>query len=252
MTAQSALSNTYPQGQCTYYASQRYHDLTGIYVPWAADAHNWSGFAPLYGGWKVSSAPIVPSIMVLQAGVQGSDYPYGHVGVVESVAGKTFTVSNLNWGSTPSQVTSVTFYVGPGVSFVYALDSNNNPIGATSGGVKAFVNGLVSGDKVAISLSPTADVTTLLWTLDQLLEVKNPFTGINAAQDTFAGFSITDPVSWLEGFGGNVVDDMTAALIRLIFLIAGCVVMLKVLSHFIDFGAISGAVSSSAELAAVL
>src|SRR5712691_4919632 len=96
----SGSGNRYPPHECTWWANERYHQLAGIYVPWAADAHGWlQGAAG--AGWDVSSLPPVgiPSIIVLQPGVQGADGHYGHVGVVEKVNkdGTVYT-SDLNWG----------------------------------------------------------------------------------------------------------------------------------------------------------
>ncbi len=94
------------------------------------------------------------------------------------------------------------------------------------------------GGKLPIQLAPTADVTALLWTFDELLTVSNPFD-VNATTDTInaAGVtaSFTDPVSWVEGFGGNLVDNMVAINMRFIFIVIGVVIIIKVLNNFIDF-----------------
>ncbi len=47
--------------------------------------------------------------------------------------------------------------------------------------------------------------------------------------------SFTDPVSWVEGFGGNLVDNMVAINMRFIFIVIGVVIIIKVLNNFIDF-----------------
>jgi len=104
-------------GQCTYWADIRYHQLTGWWVPWSGDAAQWSGGAAA-SGWVVSSTPKVPSIIVLQPGVEGA-FSIGHVAVVERINsdGSVYT-SNMNWSGW-DVVSYVTFTPGPGVSFVW-------------------------------------------------------------------------------------------------------------------------------------
>lgn len=120
---QSAQSNTYPKGQCTWWANERYHQLTGYYVPWSGNAKDWAALASKHL-WKVSSTPVYPSIVCLQAGVQGADPAYGHVAVAES-ANKDGTIhtSDLNWGlsaAARAKVSYVNFKPGAGVSFITA------------------------------------------------------------------------------------------------------------------------------------
>jgi surface antigen len=241
MAALNGQSNNYPEGQCTVYADERYHTLTGYYVPWSGNAQDWASLA-IASGWTVSSRPIVPSIICLQGGIQGADSTYGHVGVVESIQGNTVTTSDLNWGPNYSQVSTVNFVVGPGVSFIYATGTNGRPLGQSSSTLSDLVSNFIgngSGSST-ISLSPTADVTSLLQTFDQVLDLQNPFN-VNATTDNIAGATFTDPISWIEGFGLNMIDDLVALTLRSIFMIIGVVVIIKVLSNFIDFGAIGSA-----------
>jgi len=124
--------NPYPPSECTWYASERYHSLTGAFVPWLANACDWLQRAQA-AGWQFSRfAPSggIPSIIVLQPGVQGAD-SYGHVAIVERVNpdGSVYT-SDLNWGMTPEQrarVSYVTFRPGAGVSFVWIAQYLNRP-----------------------------------------------------------------------------------------------------------------------------
>lgn len=118
--SQGSASNVFPYGQCTWWANQRYHQLTGSFVPWStnANAYQWVDRAIDYG-WHVSGTPIVGSIMVLQPYVQGA-YGFGHVGVVEQIlTSGNVVASSMNWGSYPSMVTDTTFVPRPGVSFIY-------------------------------------------------------------------------------------------------------------------------------------
>lgn len=106
-------------GQCTYWANLRYHQLTGNWVSWIGDAWQWQGGA-IAAGWNVSSQPHVPSIIVLQPGVEGAG-GYGHVAVVESInSNGTVTTSDWNWyPALGAQTSDVTFTPGPGVSFIW-------------------------------------------------------------------------------------------------------------------------------------
>ena len=111
--------NRFAFGNCTAWANMRYHQLTGYWVPWLGNAYQWS-YGAAASGWVVSSMPKVPSIIVLQPGVQGAG-GYGHVAVVERINsdGSVYT-SNMNWYSNGGWdiVSYVTFTRGPGVSFV--------------------------------------------------------------------------------------------------------------------------------------
>lgn len=107
-------------GQCTYWANMRYHQLTGNWVTWLGDAWAWQGGA-MSAGWNVSSVPHVPSIIVLQPGVEGAG-GYGHVAVVESIDGNgTITASTWNWWPNLGANTSSVKYTYPssGVSFIW-------------------------------------------------------------------------------------------------------------------------------------
>ena len=122
-TAQSAHQsqrNQFPWPQCTWWANQRYHQQHGIFVPWRTQSNAWQWKARAHDfHWRLSNAPAVGSIMVLQPGVQGA-YGGGHVGVVEKVLGHGyFIASNLNWGAHPTVVTYVKFHAGAGVTFVH-------------------------------------------------------------------------------------------------------------------------------------
>ncbi len=111
--------NPFPYGQCTWWASERYHQLTGIYVPWTtqSDAWQWTARARDFH-WNVSSRPTVGAIINLQPWVQGA-YGLGHVAVVEQILSNGHVIaSNMNWGSHPSQVTNAEFVPGSGVTFI--------------------------------------------------------------------------------------------------------------------------------------
>lgn len=248
-------TNGYPEGQCTRWADDQYHAATGYYIPWSGNAGDWSALARGYG-WTVSSTPIVPSIMCLAPGVQGASSQFGHVGEVISVGKDTFVASNLNWGNTPHVPIDVTFRPGPGVSFIYATDNNGRPIGNTTPTIGQTLSSFMSGGGSGpVSLAPNADVTALLAAFDNVLALVNPFSVPEAQTDTFdaagVSFSFTDPISYIEGFGMNLIEDLNALVIRTIFLIVGVFVLFKVLSNFIDFGAAFDVVKGAAMVAAL-
>jgi surface antigen len=114
--------NRFAFGQCTYWANMRYHNLTGYWVPWLGNAFQWA-YGASSSGWIVSSKPNPngPSIIVLQAYVEGAS-GYGHVAIVEKInANGSVYTSNYNWYSNGGwdRLSYVTFYPGPGVSFVW-------------------------------------------------------------------------------------------------------------------------------------
>ncbi len=121
--------------------------------------------------------------------------------------------------------------------------------GAVSGNVLTALAGAITGSGGAaapITLAPNADVTVLLGTLDQLMLLTDPFKVGSVQQDTIAGVTFTDPVAWATQFGVNLIDDLTALTLRAVCLALGVFVIYKVLSAFIDFGAITQTVTSGA------
>jgi surface antigen len=116
----NGTGNNFPYGQCTWWAAQRYHDLTGNWVSWGGNAYQWAYNAPAQG-WIVSGVPHVPSIIVFQPGVQYSNPVYGHVAVLEAInPDGSLSTSNMNvYGHPFGSVVYETNYTGAGVSFVY-------------------------------------------------------------------------------------------------------------------------------------
>lgn len=120
--------NPFPKGQCTWWAFQRYQQLTGKSVAWSGDAWSWGNGAKS-AGWSVSSRPPpngIPAIAVLQPNVQGAG-SLGHVAVVESSSAGSVQTSNLNWAGNQTTPTSVTFRPGAGVSFVWYTGAKKLP-----------------------------------------------------------------------------------------------------------------------------
>ncbi|HLG75546.1 MAG TPA: CHAP domain-containing protein [Ktedonobacteraceae bacterium] len=112
---------SWPLGECTYWANLRYHALTGYWVTWIGNAYQWAEGARL-AGWNVSSSPHIPSIVVLMPGVEGAG-GYGHVAVAEKLVNSTTVyASNMNWYASGGGWDIVSYYdftAGPGVYFIW-------------------------------------------------------------------------------------------------------------------------------------
>jgi surface antigen len=95
--ADSATSNHFFAGYCTWDAAEQAHNAWGIWVPWYGDAGDWIDGART-SGWQVSPRPQANSIVVLPRGIQGSG-PFGHVAWVTLVEsdGVTVQVRSMNW-----------------------------------------------------------------------------------------------------------------------------------------------------------
>ena len=71
-------------GNCTWGALQEWKTRTGSYPLTAGNAKDWNTTAAT-NKWYVTSAPTKRSIVVFEAGVQGSHPTYGHVAYVLDV-----------------------------------------------------------------------------------------------------------------------------------------------------------------------
>lgn len=91
----STVGNTYPWGQCTWWACQRRHQLGLWCANYLGDAAMWPAAAAAQGR-SVSGVPSVHAIVVFRPGQYGAAAGYGHVGVVESVHGGSITFSESN------------------------------------------------------------------------------------------------------------------------------------------------------------
>lgn len=80
----SSGAHSFPWGWCTWYVASRRH------VPWGGNAGTWLYHAKAYGA-NIGKTPKVGAIMVSGESV------YGHVGIVESVSGGSFTISEMNY-----------------------------------------------------------------------------------------------------------------------------------------------------------
>ncbi|MDO8529459.1 MAG: LysM peptidoglycan-binding domain-containing protein [bacterium] len=92
----AGAGHKFPYGYCTWYVAQR------RYVPWGGNAGTWLYHAKS-AGYRTGKTPQVGAIMV------SSESWWGHVAIVESVSGGSFTVSEMNykgWGKTSRRVIS--------------------------------------------------------------------------------------------------------------------------------------------------
>lgn len=74
----------FPYGYCTWYVAQR------RYVPWGGNAGSWLANARA-SGKATGSTPRPGAIMV------SGESRWGHVAIVESVSGSSFTISEMNY-----------------------------------------------------------------------------------------------------------------------------------------------------------
>jgi surface antigen len=120
-TAASISYNPYPSNQCTYYAEERMHQQTGMYMPGFGDAWMWSGKARSRG-WTVGTTPAVNSVVVFP---KGYNPPYsltwGHVAwVIGIIPGNKLQVMDYNWNYKGAIVTNHTMVIVPGTQFIYS------------------------------------------------------------------------------------------------------------------------------------
>lgn len=84
LDGKAGAGHRFPYGYCTWYVSQR------RYVPWGGNAGTWLYHAKS-AGYQTGKVPRVGAIMV------SSESWWGHVAIVESVSGGSFTVSEMNY-----------------------------------------------------------------------------------------------------------------------------------------------------------
>ena len=244
--------------QCTYWAAQRYHAMTGIWVPMTGNAYEWDSEARA-AGWMVASTPPsgVPSIICLQGNAgQGVLSSFGHVAVVERINsdGSVYT-SDYDWYPHVGEsiVVYVTFKPGRGVSFIWA-NNNAGKLPVVQKAVNTVVT-QVQAAKKTYTLASNASIATALQTFDDIFTMNNPFIVENASTDSFSiplvgKASFTDPISWIVGFGGNLVEDLVAVSLRSICILLGLFILYKVIDHFVNFsGMVQGVASTAQSLA---
>ena len=82
-----ASTNTYPWGQCTWYAYTRRVEL-GLPIGGSlGNARSWGASASALGYWVDNTARHVGDVVVFAPGQENADSYYGHVAVVEKIHG---------------------------------------------------------------------------------------------------------------------------------------------------------------------
>ncbi|KAJ9050169.1 hypothetical protein DSO57_1016997 [Entomophthora muscae] len=72
------------KGQCTEWSDGRYYQITGVHVEFDGPASSWPAQARRNPKkWRVSTKPLIPSIVILPPGMYGSAST-GHSAVLES------------------------------------------------------------------------------------------------------------------------------------------------------------------------
>ncbi len=245
VATKSGDGNNFPPGQCTWWADERYHQLTGLYVPWnhtgQANAYQWLAQAKAFG-WKTSSVnPIgIPSIICLQGNAgQGVESSLGHVAVVEKVnKDGSVVTSGMNWRVGPAFKTSlntggypvrqVTFRTGSGVSFIWAESTISDP-NVSSGG-----SAVIPSTK-----PPSPTYTPILQQVHDTLVNVPGFYGVSLALDEaeqFPGWiNLVDPsnswdiVGYIRSTGATLTDNFVPFMIRGTLFSLGLLIMILLL-----------------------
>lgn len=141
-----------------------------------------------------------------------------------------------------------------------------SPTGTNTTTLSGSITGSASFQFPVLQLSPTDDVTQVLWMIDELMQIipfwevppsilaaQNASNSSAFSQGILAGATgvatgtsgAVDIISYIEGVFYNIGADFIALSLRGGLLIMGFMLLYKVFSQFIDFGAI---VSSGTQL----
>lgn len=107
LEGKAGTGHKFPYGYCTWYVAQK------RYVPWGGNAGTWL-YKAKSAGYQTGKTPRPGSIMV------SSESWWGHVAIVESVSGSSFTISEMNykgWAKTNKRTMSTSNRVIKG--FIY-------------------------------------------------------------------------------------------------------------------------------------
>lgn len=104
------------------------------------------------------------------------------------------------------------------------------------------------------ALAPNSNVSALLYSIDQFMQVKNPFdTSQETIQtDSFLGNSFPDPVGWVGTVGTNVFNDAAAVSFRLVLMVTAVFILYNVVKKFIDVGSITNTAINAGKSIALL
>ena len=118
--------------------------------------------------------------------------------------------------------------------------------------VQTLGNTIVNARQI-LTLSSNASVSAFLSDLDSRCDLTNPFDiDTSTIQTSVLGGSFTNPISWLNSFGNNLISDSVALLLRTIFLIVGVYMLFRVVDHYLNISqAVSQTVSTVGKVAAL-
>ncbi len=229
----SGDNNNFPAGQCTWWADERYHQLTGLYVPWnhtgQANAYQWAGQAKTFG-WNVSNSPPkgIPSIICLQGFTQGASSSLGHVAIVEKVNGDgSVSTSNMNWGAGPITqyaggypVRTVTFQQGAGVSFIWAGGGSINAGGGSGG---TYTPLLEQVHEVLVN-------TPGFYGMAEAIDLAEQFPGWVDLTDHSNQW---DVIGWIRSLGASISDNFVPFAIRFTLAALGTFILLMLITKIV-------------------
>lgn len=111
-SSSNAVGNRYSWGQCTWHVYNMRAAMGAPVGSFWGNAINWPGSAAAEG-FPMGSTPRVGAVYV--------EYyaPAGHVSVVTSVSGGSFTISEMNWNGGVGVVHFRTVSMGAGGTFIY-------------------------------------------------------------------------------------------------------------------------------------
>lgn len=248
------------RGQCTWWAQERYHQLTGLWTPCTGNAGQWQGQAAS-AGWETGANPPngIPSIICLQGnagqGVQAGGV--GHVAIVESVnTDGSVVTSNMNWASGSPfsasintyghRVTTVTFKPGNGVSFIWTGNAvaadPNNPNGDTGGSASgSFGTYMTLLEQVHETLVNIPGFYGMALAIDE----SEQFPGWIDLSDSSKPYDVT---GWLRSAGASVTDNFVPFLIRGSLVSLGIIIIVLLIARILSD--VSGPITSIAKMVA--
>lgn len=109
----AAAANTYPYGQCTYYAKSVRTDVGNQW----GNARYWAAQARA-AGFPVGSTPRIGDVVVFGPHVQHVS-GYGHVGIVAAIRGTRFQVVSMWGGEATGRIHVNWYHTGAGVQFIH-------------------------------------------------------------------------------------------------------------------------------------
>ncbi|NEG69576.1 CHAP domain-containing protein [Bifidobacterium choloepi] len=113
------IGNSYPYGQCTWWAYTRRHQLGLPMGSYFGNAQNWTASATSRGYWVDNTPRHQGDVVVFAPGQAGASTTYGHVAVVESVADDgSITISESNVAGL-GVITNRTFTAAEAAQFSY-------------------------------------------------------------------------------------------------------------------------------------